>query len=643
MPKRIGIFCFFDPDGIVDHYVTFLLDSFQSVVDRIIIVCNSNLMDDEKNKFYIYSREIVIRENIGFDGGAYQEILLKYINKKELEKYDELILMNDTFFGPFYSFDMIFDKMRSIKCDIWGLSKHEKYMSGINVKSPHIQSYFITIKKNVFLSDVFWEFWENMKVIQDFDAAVDNFEVSFSEKMLEAGFVLEAYCKADPFISDDAAENYNYAQLFCGEIIRDYGFPILKRKCLVAGYPENDSPILALEYIKSHTSYDVDMIWENLLRRYDLSDIRNSLALQYIIDESHENDIHYVNNKIGLILFIYNKKELQSFASYKKSIPNGVKVYYLGIDQKIIPGDISHYGLGDNFEIRNLKKENTEQIIFSRCKDLFLKYDYLCVLSGEASDNKTLCSRQLMMSESYSSCLKNTTRILSLFEENDRLGVLFPSSIRTNYRNWSTVRYTESKEFCEQNGIAVKFHEGKKILECRTSFWCRTKVLENYILGDIFNSFTDIEWKNWIRCLPYIFQANGYYCGYLSTVEQSQRMIAQDEIEIQKWLQAKSKYNILSTLAGKILENTTKHIYIYGCGIVANRIYDVFEASRISVDSFIISDSQEKETWQHGKKIIWLSEYVDAEDNVIIVGVGNKLKHEIMDILDEKGYQYITL
>lgn len=643
MENRIGIFCFFDPDGIVDRYVTFLLDNFQSVVDRIIIVCNSNLVDCEKAKFYTYSREIIMRDNIGFDGGAYQEILLKYLRKKELEDYDELILMNDTFFGPFCPFEVIFDKMRSIECDMWGLSMHEKYMSGGDVKSSHIQSYFITIKRQVFLSGAFWYFWNSMKAIKDFDSAVDNFETSFSEQMLEAGFVLEAYCKVDRFISDNAIENYNYAQVNCGELIRDYGFPILKRKGLIVGYPYNDSPILAMEYIKSQNIYDVDLIWENLLRRYDMADIRNSLALQYIIDESYESGINDGKDKIALLIFIYDKRELQNLAVYKKSIPHGVKIYYFGIGQVITLEDIYHYGLDDYFEIRNLEYENAEQIIFLRCKDLFHKYDYLCILSGEFDDNRKLLSRQFMVNDSYSSCLKNISQIFSLFEDNSKLGALFPSSIKNNYQNWDNLTYTKIKHFCEQNGIKVKFHEGKKIMESRTSFWCRTKVLQKYISGDIFNSFTEIEWKNWMRCLPYIFQAAGHYCGYISTVEQSQRLIAQDELEIQKWVHTGNKYSIFSTLMEKVLDNMGKHIYIYGCGIVADRIYDAFSVSRISIESFIISNTQEKIEWHRGKKVIWLSEYVDTEDNVIIVGVGNKSKQEIMDLLDEKGYRYITL
>lgn len=60
-----------------------------------------------------------------------------------------------------------------------------------------------------------------------------------------------------------------------------------------------------------------------------MTDIRNSLALQYIIDESYESDINDLKDKIALLIFIYDKKKLQNLAAYKKSIPNGVKIFSL--------------------------------------------------------------------------------------------------------------------------------------------------------------------------------------------------------------------------------------------------------------------------------------------------------------------------
>ena len=39
--KKIGVFIFFDRDGIVDDYVTYLLDDLVNSLDDLIIILNS--------------------------------------------------------------------------------------------------------------------------------------------------------------------------------------------------------------------------------------------------------------------------------------------------------------------------------------------------------------------------------------------------------------------------------------------------------------------------------------------------------------------------------------------------------------------------------------------------------------------------
>ena len=46
--KRLGIFVFYDEDGIVDRYVQYYLEQMSFVLDRIIIVSNS---DQKKYRF----------------------------------------------------------------------------------------------------------------------------------------------------------------------------------------------------------------------------------------------------------------------------------------------------------------------------------------------------------------------------------------------------------------------------------------------------------------------------------------------------------------------------------------------------------------------------------------------------------------
>ena len=66
--------------------------------------------------------KVVIRENKGFDIGAWQQGITEICGREELAKYDSLTLFNDSFFGPFYPFADIYKEMESRSKDYWGLS-----------------------------------------------------------------------------------------------------------------------------------------------------------------------------------------------------------------------------------------------------------------------------------------------------------------------------------------------------------------------------------------------------------------------------------------------------------------------------------------------------------------------------------------
>ena len=101
--RRCAVYLFYDRDGIVDEYNIFLLKEIKKHVENILVVCNGFLNECGKKKFETVANEVLIRDNIGMDVGGYKEGIA-YIGYEELSKYDEIILMNYTFFGPLYPF-----------------------------------------------------------------------------------------------------------------------------------------------------------------------------------------------------------------------------------------------------------------------------------------------------------------------------------------------------------------------------------------------------------------------------------------------------------------------------------------------------------------------------------------------------------
>ena len=117
--ERLCIFSIYDPEGQVDEYIYYWLQEFRKVCKYVIVVSNGHL----KQGHFLeqYAEQIIERVNMGFDGGAYADVLTNHLSYMRIQKFDEIILCNDTCYGPFISMADIFDEMDSRENDFWGI------------------------------------------------------------------------------------------------------------------------------------------------------------------------------------------------------------------------------------------------------------------------------------------------------------------------------------------------------------------------------------------------------------------------------------------------------------------------------------------------------------------------------------------
>ena len=146
MPKRLGIFSIYDPEGIVDEATFDTLTDLRTCVDYLVVAVNGTVQDPYHDKLCQIAEKVVVRSNQGFDAGAYKDVLFHHLSSKELQNYDEFILCNDTFYGPFVPFREIFSEMEQRGCDFWGLSYSDSPMM------QFLHSYFLCYRAEVFFS-----------------------------------------------------------------------------------------------------------------------------------------------------------------------------------------------------------------------------------------------------------------------------------------------------------------------------------------------------------------------------------------------------------------------------------------------------------------------------------------------------------
>lgn len=264
--NRLGIAVLYDENGIIDRYIEVLLSSLKSEIQEYVIVINGYMDDESIHRLKQYTTKIYSRKNIGFDAGAYKDAFLQFIPQSTWKSYDEIVLMNDTFFGPVTPMKETWELFDSDNVDFWGITRHPaQRLSDGNVVSSHIQSYFIVIKNRLITSQFFTEFWEKLSYPRTYQEAVKNFEIEFTVFFEANGFSGKSLMDLREGLASFNQNSENPC-FHSYELLKEFRIPFLKKKFLNLESPIYANMIDALEYIEAKTDYNTDLIWESLFR-----------------------------------------------------------------------------------------------------------------------------------------------------------------------------------------------------------------------------------------------------------------------------------------------------------------------------------------------------------------------------------------
>lgn len=290
--KRVGIFSVYNPNGHVGNYVYMLLDSIKMYFDKFIIVVNGHVDIFSYEKLKKYCHIIIQRDNVGFDAGAYKNVLFETLKYENWENWDELFLFNDTFYGPIHEWDYVFSSMEQKGLDFWGLSQYPdgSFPDGDFIPS-HIQSYFLCICKSIFTDKSWIPFWNAIGNAVTYKEAIKSFEIRFTNYFSEKGFQYNTFINV---VCPDFKfhENENPVEKYAYELVRDLKFPILKKKIVsIQNYSQMKK---VFSYIKTNTSYDIDLIEEDIVyrRNHHLLKPYDTLNLKKFMQESESQKIY---------------------------------------------------------------------------------------------------------------------------------------------------------------------------------------------------------------------------------------------------------------------------------------------------------------------------------------------------------------
>ncbi len=262
--RRVVFYLFFDAEGVVDDYVPYKLEHLRPHAEHIVVVVNGSVTPEGRAKLEAVADDVFERENEGFDAWAYKDALARF-GRERLADYDELILMNHTFYGPIGSFDPLFARMNASELDFWGVTDHgptpSQFLAG-KTYPAHIQSHWIAVRRRLFLSEPWRAYWDGLPPIRSYQDSVSRHEARFTEHFERNGFRYEVAYPHKDF------GNLHPALISAYDLI-EAGCPVLKRRVFFHDPLYLDKEVIIGRWITEaagRAGYPLELLWANAAR-----------------------------------------------------------------------------------------------------------------------------------------------------------------------------------------------------------------------------------------------------------------------------------------------------------------------------------------------------------------------------------------
>lgn len=221
---RLIVYVVYAADGRVDDFVLYALRALRPHATHLTVVVNGSVDDDGRSALLDAADTLLFRDNDGFDIWGYKHAIDHH--GPQMARYDELVLTNDTWYGPLRPFAPVFERMDATDVDFWGMTEHaaEEPSDGANEGIPrHLQSFWVAVRRPMLGSPQWREYWRDLPAMPGYWDAVSLHELRFTGFFEAAGFRSGA-----AFPSADYPPG-NTAILLPDLLLRD-GCPLLKRR-----------------------------------------------------------------------------------------------------------------------------------------------------------------------------------------------------------------------------------------------------------------------------------------------------------------------------------------------------------------------------------------------------------------------------
>lgn len=488
--RRIIFYLFYDSQGVVDDYIPYKLKALREFAEHIFVVSNSKINEEGRAKLEAVADTVWERENKGFDVWGYKEAMERY-GMDRLDEYDELILMNYTFFAPLFPFSETFEKMDPQELDFWGITAHKAvdphpFPGQTGVLPMHIQSHWIAVRKQMFTSHEFRSYWADMPMITSYEQSITQHESKFTEHFASKGFRFEITFPPEDYPSD-------HPVFQSAPMMIDDRCPILKRRMFFHEPTYLDREAIlgkrVMEKVAAETDYPVELIWENVVRSAEPRTLYTNFSMLEVVNEIETGPELSKPPRVAVMAHMYYDDMVDEVMGYIKHVPAPYDLIVTTVSddkKQNIEQALEKYAI-NKVDVRVMDENRGRDMaaMLITCKDVLTSgdYDLICRIHSKKSPQNSYNTAKLFKDHMFDNLLYSdgyVANILKMFDQEKTLGMVFPPIVNIGYptlgHSWFTNR-DWAWHWAEKMGVKTHFDRSTPVAPYGTMFWFRPEAL----------------------------------------------------------------------------------------------------------------------------------------------------------------------
>jgi lipopolysaccharide biosynthesis protein len=490
--KRIAIYNFSDSDGIVDEFIPNMLAKLRPFVHRIVFVALYKLSDSGLASVEKLVDDVVRCERGGFVVNGYAAGL-EAVGWEEIRRQDEVLFLDDSFFGPLYPFAELFGEMDKRDCDFWGLvarnGGNDNPFDPSRKVPPHLRLQFLGVRRKMLASSTFEDFWRDLPTLGTYNDYIQFCEFTFTGHFTEAGFKSDSYLDGSGYDSHDPLIGY------ASDLVARR-CPILVRELFTMPPSALEAEAIdvrgALRLAEKEGEFDTGLVWKTMTRIGQARTYSTNANLLRIFPDHCDRPASELAaiGKIAVCVHMYYVDMLDEILDLASNIPLPFDFLATTDTEKkkkeIESALAGHPRIGKTVvRVMDQNRGRDMSALFICFRDIFLtdEYEIVCRLHTKKTPQVDAARGQLFKLHMFENVLNSpgyVGNVIDMFLRHPTVGVATPPVVHISFptlgHSWF-VNKAKVAKLATDLGLKVQLDDHTPVAVYGTMFWFRPKAL----------------------------------------------------------------------------------------------------------------------------------------------------------------------